>query len=265
MKLAAVVAVLEDLAPPQWAEEWDNTGLLVEPPGRRQVRRVLLTIDLTTRVLGEARGGKFDLVVAYHPPIFGGLQRLTQAVAGERNVMQCVASRIAVYSPHTALDAAPGGVNDWLADGLGRGEREGLEPRGAPDAGAAQGRRVRLAKPVQLATLAKRIKAYLGLTRVRVARAPRHRDGEAVRDVVLCAGAGGAVMAPRAADVYWTGEMRHHDVLAALERGTSVVLCEHTNTERGYLPLLRDALTARLGGGVVVEVADTDDEPLVVD
>ncbi|MEM7201120.1 MAG: Nif3-like dinuclear metal center hexameric protein [Planctomycetota bacterium] len=261
MKLPQVVAALQDLAPLEWAEEWDNVGLLLEPFGRRSVRRVLLTIDLTSAVVAEARDSKAELVVAYHPPIFAPLRRLTQAAAGERNVLACVAAKIAVYSPHTALDAAPGGVNDWLADGLGAGAREGLLPRGDEDSGAAQGRRVTLARPVRLGALVRRIKQHLGLSSVRVAKSARHDDGEPVRDVALCAGAGGSVIGGVPADVHWTGEMRHHDVLAALERGTSVVLCEHTNTERGYLPRLRERLRERLGG-VDVALAKADAEPL---
>ncbi len=260
VRLGAAVRALEQLAPLEWAEEWDNVGLLVEPPRRRTVHRVLVAIDLTEAVLKEAAARRADLVVAYHPPIFDGLRRLTSGSGIERVVLGCVTAGIAVYSPHTALDAAPGGVNDWLADGLGRGERQGLQPVGEPASGAAQGRRVRLQRPVRLSTVVRRIKEHLGLRTVRVATADAHRRA-AVRDIALCAGAGGSVLAGVAADVYWTGEMRHHDVLAALARGCSVVLCEHSNTERGYLPRLCAQLRAALPG-VEVERAAADSEPL---
>ena len=55
---------LEELAPLGWAEEWDNVGLLIDPPGRRTVRRVLITIDLTTAVLAEVEG----VISAYSSP-----------------------------------------------------------------------------------------------------------------------------------------------------------------------------------------------------
>jgi putative NIF3 family GTP cyclohydrolase 1 type 2 len=56
--------------------------------------------------------------------------------------------------------------------------------------------------------------------------------------------------------------MRHHDVLAALDRGTSVILSEHTHTERGYLPVLRERLDAELDGEVLIDVSRADVEPL---
>ncbi|MBN3321513.1 NIF3L protein, partial [Atractosteus spatula] len=58
--------------------------------------------------------------------------------------------------------------------------------------------------------------------------------------------------------------MSHHDVLDAVAAGTSVVLCEHTNTERGFLSVLRDRLSARLGPGVTVLVSERDADPLRV-
>ena len=64
------------------------------------------------------------------------------------------------------------------------------------------------------------------------------------------------------ADAYLTGEMRHHDVLDAKACGTSVILCEHTNTERGYLRIFRARLARALGRGVEVRVSRTDREPL---
>jgi len=261
LRLAQLVDVLEELVPLSWAEPWDNVGLLVQPRVVAEVASVLLTVDLTRAVVQEARRRRADMVVAYHPPLFEPLRRLLGTVASHDNVMQCIAAGIAIYSPHTALDAAPGGVNDWLADGLGSGERSGLMPQSDDADGPAQGREIVLDRPVALATLIRRVKQHLGLERLRVAAAKRH-DKTDVRRVALCAGAGGSVLGGRDADVYLTGEMRHHDVLAAVERGTTVVLCEHTNTERGYLPVFAQQLRTRLGRGVKVTIAGADAEPL---
>ena len=259
--LSSVVGALQELVPLEWAEEWDNVGLLVEPPGRSRVRRVLLTIDLLPAVLDEAVQRKADLVVAYHPPIFTPLRSLTMADPMRAVVMRCVQRRIAIYSPHTALDAVAGGVNDWLADGVGEGERvplvRGPQHATAPE-GVGQGRSVRLTRPVTVSTLASRLKKHLGVKHVRIARGA----AEKIERIALCAGAGGSVLVGCDADVWVTGEMRHHDVLAAVERGVAVILCEHTNTERGYLSLLARSLRKALGGGVEVAVSRADREPL---
>ena len=71
------------------------------------------------------------------------------------------------------------------------------------------------------------------------------------------------------ADLFLTGELGHHDVLEALEQDTTVILCEHSNTERGYLsavlkPKLEELLAKDGGEAVDVIVSTTDKDPLVV-
>ena len=73
----------------------------------------MLCIDLTEPVMREAVAAKVGLIVAYHPPIFSPLARVTGGDWKGRVVMEALQRLIAVYSPHTALDAAAGGVNRW--------------------------------------------------------------------------------------------------------------------------------------------------------
>jgi putative NIF3 family GTP cyclohydrolase 1 type 2 len=85
--------------------------------------------------------------------------------------------------------------------------------------------------------------------------------------VAVCPGAGGTLFAdlprgPKGPDLLLTGEMRHHDVLDRVASGTSVVLTDHTNCERGWLPILRSALLARLGNSVSVALSTVDRDPL---
>lgn len=121
--LAEVITELERLAPPRGAEAWDNVGLLVGDPVA-DVSRVLLTIDLTLPVLAEAASLRCELVVAYHPPIFEPQKSFT---AGDVP-FEAARRGIAVYSPHTALDAAAGGTNDTLAAALGLTDLRPLRP-----------------------------------------------------------------------------------------------------------------------------------------
>ncbi len=125
MKVSRIVRTLETIAPPQQAAEWDNVGLLVGDPSA-DVRKLLLCIDLTEQVLGEAVREKVGMVMAYHPVIFKSVSRIT---SDETPVLYTAARKeVAVYSTHTALDAAPGGTNDVLADAMGLTERKVLEP-----------------------------------------------------------------------------------------------------------------------------------------
>jgi dinuclear metal center YbgI/SA1388 family protein len=107
---------MEQLAPPWAAAEWDNVGLLAGDPSW-PAKRILLTIDLTGPVLDEAVRGKADVILAYHPPLFRPVKRLLPDRSTPAGLAaEALARRIAVYSPHTALDTAIGGTNDTLAE-----------------------------------------------------------------------------------------------------------------------------------------------------
>jgi len=110
-----VCTVLESIAPPGLAQSWDNVGLLAGDMNAT-VRRVLLCVDLTPEVVDEAIAGRIDFVMAYHPPIFKPIPALRVPSHGtDEAVFRCIRGGIAVYSMHTALDAAEGGANDVLA------------------------------------------------------------------------------------------------------------------------------------------------------
>lgn len=247
--LQDTLETLESIAPLRLAADWDNVGLLLE--GTRDVSRIFLTIDLTQAVVEEALEAEADLVLAYHPPIFGGLKRLTTRNAS--GLLRLIRSGIHVYSPHTALDAAADGMGDWLLDTFEVSERAPVTPD-AIDPAVGIGRVGTLTRTLSSREAIARTKAHLGLSHVRVAAGTRP-----IRRVAVCPGAGHSVLSDaRDVDLVLTGEMRHHDVLAWTRRGVTVILTDHTNTERGFLPLLAD----RLAYETVVSRVDAD--PLAV-
>jgi dinuclear metal center YbgI/SA1388 family protein len=122
MLLRDVLRVLDAIAPLRHAETWDNVGLITGDP-TSEITRALLTIDYTPAVADEAVAGRCELVVAYHPPLFEAVKR----IAATSPIHRAIRDGIALYSPHTALDVAPGGTNDLLADVLGMAERAPLK------------------------------------------------------------------------------------------------------------------------------------------
>ena len=122
MQLSQALAVFEQIAPAEFAESWDNIGLIAGDPAQ-EVTRALLAIDYTADVAEEGRALGCDLVIAYHPPIFSAIKRL----AAGHVVFDAIRRGVAIYSPHTALDVADGGTNDVLCDALGMGERSPLK------------------------------------------------------------------------------------------------------------------------------------------
>lgn len=150
------------------------------------------------------------------------------------------------------------------------GKTEVIPLAQVPLLGTGQGRLCRLFSSVTLSELISRIKSHLNVKHVRLAAA--HSDGREsenllqsqIQTIALCAGSGASVLRGKKADVYLTGEMSHHEVLDAVSRGIHVILCEHSNTERGFLTEFKRKLGLLLEEKVDVVVSLHDTDPLQV-
>lgn len=128
MIVKEVTAVLEELAPLAYAEDFDNVGLLVGS-ANDEVSGILVTLDTLENVVDEAIAKKCNLIVSFHPIIFGGLKKLNGSTYVERVIIKAIQHRIAIYSMHTALDNAMEGVNGKICDILGLEKRKILIPK----------------------------------------------------------------------------------------------------------------------------------------
>jgi len=259
--LSEVVSVLETIAPTSLAESWDNVGLLVEPSAPHVVQKLMLTNDLTEPVLNEAISANTDMIVSYHPPLFSSIKRLSGARWKDRIVVRAVENRLAIYSPHTACDAVAGGVNDWLIEPF-QGQKQSLTPD--PDPTCGMGRICQLSSPLSISNVVEIVKKHLSILNVRIGlnQVENSSIESMVSSIAVCAGSGSSVLRGVSADLYITGEMSHHEVLDAVSTGHTVILCEHSNTERGYLGKLRNEIDEKLGQRVNVLMSKIDSDPL---
>lgn len=118
MKIKDLTGCLEDFAPLGLQESYDNSGLLIGSP-QAEIKKVLITLDVTEKVIEEAVREECGLIIAHHPLIFKGIKRLNGNSLTERLVVQLIKSDIAVYAIHTNLDNVNVGVNGMLAEKLG--------------------------------------------------------------------------------------------------------------------------------------------------
>lgn len=250
MKIKDLITTLESLAPSRFAESWDNVGLLIGDE-EQCVGKVLLTIDLGTEQLQEAKSLGCEAVIAYHPVIFKGIRRLLAGMTA----FEAVRAGISVLSPHTALDVAEAGTNDGLADVLGL---VNVRPLRSIEEGVGMGRIGELKPAVDRDELLQQVKTRLGLEHLLVA-GPCHG---LVEVAAVCAGACGELLdnaLNQGAQLYLTGEVRHHDALRAAQAGMTVVCALHSNSERHVLPALRSRLLKALPGlHVFISVKDRD-------
>lgn len=221
-----ILQELKAFAPPELACSWDNVGLLVD--AGRPVDKVLTALDITAGVVEEAARAGCQLIVSHHPVIFDPMKRIT----AEDIPALLLQNGISGICMHTNLDAAPGGVNDTLADllGIARGGRRNF----AENCG-----RIGAVAPTTTAALARFCAETLhsGVKYV--------DSGKPVTCLAEVSGAGGSYLQQaieEGADCLVTGEAAHHIGLLARQKGVGLVVAGHWGTEHG----IADVLAARL-------------------
>ncbi|MEE8452144.1 MAG: Nif3-like dinuclear metal center hexameric protein [Thermoguttaceae bacterium] len=233
----AIAAFLKDFAPTGLAEDWDNVGLLVGDPAR-DVGRVMTCLTVTPASAAEAIRDKADLIVAHHPMPFQPVRRLTTETTTGRLLLDLIAARIAVYSPHTAFDSAAGGINQRLAAGL---QLRGIWPLRPNDDGLGAGRWGWVQEPLKLGQLADRVKQFLSIDHLRIVG---DRD-RSIRTVAVACGAADDFLATardEGCDCILIGETRFHTCLEAEATGIGLLLPGHFASERFAVECLADVL-----------------------
>ncbi len=128
MTIREIIRVLESLAPPALQESYDNVGLLVGD-AQTECTGVLVSLDVTERVIDEAVEKGCNLIVSHHPILFQGIKKLTGAHYVERVLLRAIKQDVALYAIHTNLDNVLTGVSGRMADRLGLVDRRVLEPK----------------------------------------------------------------------------------------------------------------------------------------
>ncbi|MGI6545999.1 MAG: Nif3-like dinuclear metal center hexameric protein [Fastidiosipilaceae bacterium] len=254
-KVRDIMDTLEQLAPPPLAESWDNCGLLIGNSSA-EVGSVVLTLDITeaTRALAETMDA--ELIITHHPVIFTPLTGINYDNPEQRLLLTLIQQRRSVYSAHTNLDSALGGVNDALMDALEfkadatlipsdlEFERADLSIVRAVDPCVTWGlgRISTLSEPQLRFAIAARVNNHL-----RTAGCFLNFDTDAeVKRVAVCGGSfdGGWIdrLVAERVDLLISGEIKHHDLLAMKMRGIGAIAAGHDCTERVILPSLAGTL-----------------------
>ena len=238
MRLREIIAALERLAPLRLQDEWDNSGLQVGFP-ESEISGVLVCLDVTEIIVAEAIAKGCNLIVSHHPLLFKALRQVSDATYQQRCVVQALSAGISIYSAHTSLDNAPGGVNHKIAGLLGLENLRWLAPMAGEDAGS--GLVGELPAPEADKDFFARVKQLFGVESLLHSAL----DGREIRRVALCGGAGAFLLgdAVRAgADCFLSGEFHYHDYF---ETG-GMLLCElgHYQSEQYTQDLLLDFLAA---------------------
>ena len=230
-----ILDILNQMAPPELKEDYDNVGLLAGRPDR-PVERIMVGLDLTEGLVREAAEWGAQLIVTHHPIFFRGRKNIREDDAEGAAVCALIRENMSLIAAHTNFDNAPCGVNDALAQALG------LEDVCVMEHGMRMGMLPEAMSPERFCDwteekLACRARMYVLSPETLIER------------VAVCGGAGGDFwpQAARAgAQAFVTGEIRHHDALAGTAAGLCMVEAGHYETEHIAIKLLADGLQERI-------------------
>lgn len=239
--LSDITSALEELAPLSYQDDWDNSGLQVGGFGKDAIEKVLVCLDVTEDVVDEAVSGRYGLIVSHHPLIFSPLRSVTPGRAVDRCVAKALKAGVAVYSAHTSLDNAPGGVNHRIASMLGLDELEWLEPDGDHGSGLAGW----LPVPEDAVAFLERVKTLFNCEALRYSYVDGPLTDRQVMKVAVCGGSGSFLL-PRAvaagADCFITGDMSYHNFFT---EGILIASIGHYESEQFTQNLLAEYLSER--------------------
>jgi dinuclear metal center YbgI/SA1388 family protein len=272
--------VLDRIAPVQLAEAWDNVGLQI---GSRHwpVKKIWTALDPLPEVVAKACENNVDLLVTHHPLFFKPIKRIDCDTPLGRIAQMALSCQLAIYSTHTNLDSAVGGVNDVLAERIGLHQLRVLAESGEvkrcndesmaddvyPLAGVDQhtglGRVGELSSSISLGDFAEKIKTALNIGTVKVVGNLDKR----VHKVAVCSGSGSSLLSAAlgsGAQVYVSGDLGYHTARDAQQNGIGLVDISHFGSERLIVDVLATSIqnaSKALGLDVTVEATSIETDP----
>jgi dinuclear metal center YbgI/SA1388 family protein len=251
--VAEIIEIMNQLAPPLLAEEWDNVGLQIGD-SRQSVQRIWVALDPSPEVVKAACQKNVDLLITHHPLIFRPLKSIDFDTPGGSIIQMAAHHQLAIFSAHTNLDIVRNGVNDVLAQQLGLRNLSVLHPvqveertkkKVAPltdsQAEYGIGRIGSLAKAGSLKSVVSMVKKKLKLDFIKVAGDLEMK----VKQVAICSGSGSSLMQAflaSKAQVYISGDIHYHDAREAETANRGIIDIGHFPSEH----LMVDALAQQL-------------------
>ena len=248
MTVRTIYEKLCERIPEDLREIWDNDGLMCSSDDGREVKRALVTLDVTEDIVDYAISHDIDLIVSHHPLIFKPLASVTEDSHVARKVIKLIKNDVSVMSFHTRADKVEGGVNDILAEILGL---KNVAPFGEGDLG----RIGTLPEELNMEDFSYLLKGLLDCDGVKVSDAliPVQRvavvggDGKSYVSAALKAGA----------DTFVSGRIGYNVMAEAGEMGINLIEAGHFFTEHPVTQFFQ-TLLHRIDSDMYVEIMDSN-------
>ena len=227
MKLREISEILDRKLRADIAESWDNVGLLI---GDRdaEIKKILLTLELTGDVMKLALEEKADLVISHHPLIFSGLKKIVSS-EGDNLVFELIRNNIAFYAAHTNFDALDGGLNDYVAELIGG---KNITMIKSPQEEHAICRIFDI-EETSIEDYISHIKSVMNIETLRFTG----NTDEKISRAAIVTGSGSEyidIAVSNGAQFFITGDLKYHYALELKEKGINVLDAGHFDTEKVF-------------------------------
>lgn len=118
LRIKNIIDYIETIAPTSYAMEWDRVGLQIGSP-KKEVHRIMITLEINSDVLKEATDKGADLIVSHHPLIFKPIEKIDFEDPKGAMIQKIIQEDLHVYACHTNMDVAPKGLNQYIAEKIG--------------------------------------------------------------------------------------------------------------------------------------------------
>ena len=239
--LSDIQQLADTLFPFECEEPLDNSGIQIGNLSR-SINAMAFSLNASIDAVCFAAENSCDLLVSHHPLLMKPIKKILASDIAGRTIFTAVRSGVDILSLHTNLDAAEGGLNDYLANALDLLDIQ--TPTNAPCS-----RLGRLSKPETLSSLSHKLRRIFNLDSARVVG----RMDKSVVTVFLVSGSGMGYLQEAIsaqADVLITGDVRYHGALESQESKICVIDAGHFGLEKFAIKLMQkkfEAEFSRLG------------------
>ena len=255
MILNEIIVQLQNVAPEDFAQNWDNVGLLVGDRGQ-DIQRIFIALDADDAAIAQAKAVGAELLLTHHPLIFSPLKRINCDHFISARIVELLRSQMSYYAMHTNFDAAK--MGELAAERIGLSVEAPLADIFEYD-GQKYGIGVvgTLQETESLGGLCAVVKYGFGLDSVKVFRA----NDDMISRVAICPGSGKSTIGDAiaaGAQVLITGDIDHHSGIDAVAQGLSIIDAGHYGIEHIFIGYMEQYLREHLHGVEVFAQARRD-------
>lgn len=231
MILKNIINLYQTLFPESLQEDWDHSGVQIADY-QRNVESVLFVIDITKDAVDFAAKNQVDLIISHHPLFFSPITSLIDSDGKSQLILSLIRENIDVYSMHTNIDKAEGGVSDGLLNLLNYGNLGAMDAEGFLRYTELDKNFLEVADEIKM-IFDKTELLYYG------------ESNKQIRKLAVCGGSGGSFVElciEKNVDLFITGDLKHHDVEMAIINNMNLIDLGHFDSEVHILKKMENGL-----------------------